>query len=84
MTGCTSAPGPAPSGRPRCWTLLVLLWLIGEGLAPSPALAQPRAAPILIGALTESWGPTPAIVGLRDGLVAMGHREDQDFVIGVR
>ena len=37
-----------------------------------------------IGALTESWGPTPAIVGLRDGLQELGYRENQDFVIGVR
>ncbi len=58
--------------------------LVGGGLVPGSAIAQQRAAPILIGALTESWGPTPAIVGLRDGLVAMGHREDQDFVIGIR
>ncbi|HXH81907.1 MAG TPA: ABC transporter substrate-binding protein [Candidatus Tectomicrobia bacterium] len=51
---------------------------------PGPALAQRRAGPILIGALTESWGPTPGIIGLRDGLVAMGYRENEDFVIGVR
>jgi putative ABC transport system substrate-binding protein len=37
-----------------------------------------------IGALTESWGPTPAIVGLRDGLIQLGYREDQDFALGVR
>ena len=37
-----------------------------------------------IGALTESWGPTPAIVGLRDGLAELGYREDKDFTIGVR
>jgi putative ABC transport system substrate-binding protein len=37
-----------------------------------------------IGALTESWGPTPAIVGLRDGLQELGYRENQDFAIGVR
>jgi putative ABC transport system substrate-binding protein len=69
------------------WSGIVLvgvLLLIGGGLRPGSALAQARVAPILIGALTESWGPTPAIVGLRDGLVAMGYREDQDFVIGVR
>jgi putative ABC transport system substrate-binding protein len=64
-------------------TVLVLL-LVGVGLGPGAPLAQRRAAPMLIGALTESWGPTPAIVGLRDGLVAMGYRENQDFVIGVR
>jgi putative ABC transport system substrate-binding protein len=39
---------------------------------------------IKIGALTESWGPTPAIVGLREGLQELGYREDKDFVIGVR
>jgi putative ABC transport system substrate-binding protein len=39
---------------------------------------------VKIGALTESWGPTPAVVGLRDGLQDLGYREDRDFVIGVR
>jgi ABC-type uncharacterized transport system substrate-binding protein len=39
---------------------------------------------VKIGALTESWGPTPAIVGLRDGLQELGYRENQDFAIGVR
>ena len=52
--------------------------LIGHGIAAQPA------RPIKIGALTESWGPTPAIVGLRDGLQELGYREDKDFVIGVR
>jgi putative tryptophan/tyrosine transport system substrate-binding protein len=45
--------------------------------------AQPRRL-IKIGALTESWGPTPGIVGLRDGLQELGYRENQDFAIGVR
>ncbi|MDO8480083.1 MAG: ABC transporter substrate-binding protein [Candidatus Rokubacteria bacterium] len=45
--------------------------------AQSPRLVK-------IGALTESWGPTPAIVGLRDGLQELGYRENQDFVLGVR
>jgi len=34
--------------------------------------------------LTDSWGPTPATVGLRDGLQALGYREDEHFQIGVR
>jgi putative tryptophan/tyrosine transport system substrate-binding protein len=34
--------------------------------------------------LLESWGPTPPIVGLRDGLEKLGYREDQDFYLGVR
>jgi putative ABC transport system substrate-binding protein len=37
-----------------------------------------------IGALTDSWGPTPYVVGLRDGLRALGYREPEQFVIGVR
>ena len=39
---------------------------------------------VKIGALTEGWGPTPGIVGLRDGLNALGYREGEQFVIGVR
>lgn len=45
--------------------------------------AQPRRL-IKIGALTPSWGPTPAIAGLRDGLQELGYRENEHFVIGVR
>ena len=40
--------------------------------------------PIRIGALTMSWGPTPGIVALRDGLLALGYREPEQFVLGVR
>jgi len=43
-----------------------------------------RARPFRIGALTVSWGPTPMIVGMRDGLLEFGYREDADFVLGVR
>jgi putative ABC transport system substrate-binding protein len=57
--------------------------LIAGGLVGGPA-AQQWAKPILIGALTESWGPTPAILGLRDGLVELGYRENEHFMIGVR
>jgi putative tryptophan/tyrosine transport system substrate-binding protein len=39
---------------------------------------------IKIGALTESWGATPSVGGLRAGLQELGYRENQDFVIGVR
>ena len=46
--------------------------------------AVERARPFLIGALNASWGPTPQVVGLRDGLLALGYRENEDFVIGVR
>lgn len=63
--------------------LVTVLMLLVGGLATAPA-ADRRAKPLLIGALTESWGPTPAIVGLRDALVELGYRENEDFVLGVR
>jgi putative ABC transport system substrate-binding protein len=61
------------------WTILVL-----QRVFVCDVGAAERKKPILIGALTESWGPTPGIVGLRDGLKELGYRENQDFVIGVR
>ena len=53
------------------------------GLVGRPVLAAPDRL-VKIGALTESWGPTPSIVGLRDGLQELGYREEKDFTIGVR
>ena len=61
------------------WAVLVLQLLFICG-----ANAAERRKPVLIGALTDSWGPTPGVVGLRDGLQELGYRENQDFVIGVR
>ena len=40
--------------------------------------------PIRIGVLTASWGPKPQVVGLRDGLIELGYREHEQFVLGVR
>jgi putative ABC transport system substrate-binding protein len=64
---------------------VVLLGIIltAGGALGSDVEAQ-RARPIKIGALTESWGATPGIIGLRDGLQELGYRENEDFVIGVR
>ena len=50
----------------------------------APSFSAERMKPIRIGVLTDSWGPTPGVVGLRDGLKELGYRENQDFVIGVR
>lgn len=62
---------------------LAALALLAALLAGAmPAAGQVR--PVRIGALTESWGPTPAFVGVRDGLVELGYREHEDFVFGVR
>jgi putative tryptophan/tyrosine transport system substrate-binding protein len=58
--------------------------VVSSVLLTRSAGAQERAGPVRIGALTESWGPTPAVVGLRDGLLASGYREHEQFVIGVR
>jgi putative ABC transport system substrate-binding protein len=62
----------------------LLLVLTAPGLLVGGAGAADRTGPVLIGALTQSWGPTPEIVGLRDGLVELGYRENEQFVIGVR
>src|SRR4029077_4377133 len=78
--------GPA-SGRPVTARRAILLALAVVLAIPGPRAwvseAQSRRL-IKIGALTESWGPPPAIVGLRDGLQELGYRENQDFAIGVR
>jgi putative ABC transport system substrate-binding protein len=60
------------------------LILLCCGLLAGYADAGERARPIRIGALTDSWGPTPGVVGLRDGLRELGYREHEEFVIGVR
>ncbi|MGH7313791.1 MAG: ABC transporter substrate-binding protein [Candidatus Rokuibacteriota bacterium] len=62
---------------------ILLLMLASTGSVNADATAAgPR--PVRIGALTDSWGPTPHVVGLRDGLVEMGYKENADFVVGVR
>ena len=48
--------------------VLVALLLSSEWLTGG-AGASERARPIRIGALTWSWGPTPALVGLREELL---------------
>lgn len=66
------------------WQMIILVLLLSSGwLAPEVSRTE-RDRPIRIGALTDSWGPTPSIVGLRDGLLELGYREDKDFVMGVR
>lgn len=63
-------------------------WLIGTlacGIAFLLSMGMAAGdGPVLIGALNDSWGPTPAEVGLRDGLVELGYREDEQFVMGIR
>jgi putative ABC transport system substrate-binding protein len=70
--------------RPLCARLLALAAGLAMVGMVEHATAGPPARLIKIGALTESWGPTPAIVGLREGLQELGYRENEHFVIGVR
>jgi len=65
--------------------MFALAALLGSGgLITRSVGAAERAGPVRIGALTSSWGPTPGMVGLRDGLRELGYRENEQFVIGVR
>ncbi len=71
--------------RPRWQCGLALLWLFaGTAFDGRSVDAAERTGPVKIGALTHSWGVTPQMVGLRDGLLALGYREGEQFVIGVR
>src|SRR5499426_4014459 len=72
----------APSYAQWCVALFVLL--VSSGLFTVDVSAEERAQPIKIGVLTSSWGPTPMTVGLRDGLLELGYRENEQFVLGVR
>jgi putative tryptophan/tyrosine transport system substrate-binding protein len=98
LTSCRAAQNsfstleylPYSSGRPdpmreilrRC--LLLFTMIVLQPLPVYDLGAAERTEPIRIGALTDSWGPTPGVVGLRDGLKELGYRENQDFVIGIR
>ncbi len=64
---------------PRWWAFVVVVLLAAPG-----AGAEPPARPVRIGVLTSSFGLSPHVAGLRDGLAALGYRENEDFVLGVR
>ena len=67
------------------WPIAVIAFLVMlSGWIPPDMSHAERVRPIRIGALTHSWGPNPAIVGLRDGLQKLGYRADEDFFLGVR
>jgi len=48
----------------------------------APALALEK--PVRIGVLTAAWGPPGGLDGFVRGLIDLGYRENEDFVIGVR
>src|SRR4051812_22958146 len=87
MRGCQSQWRIAfyiSRARRRQWSVFFSALLVSNSLITGSVVAQKRAQPIKIGELTSSWGPTPAVVGLRDGLLELGYRENEQFVIGVR
>jgi putative ABC transport system substrate-binding protein len=63
------------------WFVLLAVASATFGLVDAGAQLR---EPVKIGVLTEGWGPTPATVGLRDGLRALGYREGEQFDLGVR
>jgi ABC-type nitrate/sulfonate/bicarbonate transport system substrate-binding protein len=83
IAGTTKARGSSCRRR-WLWVGTLVVLLVGSGLLTGGVGAANRASPFLIGALTDSWGPTPGMVGLRDGLLALGYHEEEQFVIGVR
>ncbi len=71
-------------GRLWPWSIVSVMLLVSSGLLPGGTGAAERALPVRIGVLTDSWGPTPQVAGLRNGLLELGYREHEDFVLGVR
>lgn len=71
-----------PNGFESSRFFWLLLLMLSAAFPVDPGHATGR--PFRIGALTTSWGPTPMIAGLRDGLLELGYRETEDFEIGVR
>lgn len=65
--------------RPAVGLLALAVFLL-----PASALAFKAEKPVRIGVLTAAWGPPTGLEGLIEGLVDLGYRENEDFVIGVR
>lgn len=52
--------------------------LVSTALCIGAAADSERERPFQIGVLTDSWGPTPSVAGLRHGLFELGYRENKD------
>ena len=59
----------APGTFQGLMSVALVALLVSSGLLTASVDAEERTQPIKIGVLTESWGPSPATVGLRDGLL---------------
>lgn len=72
-----------PTHRWQRSAMFVVL-LAYSGLLLQGVHAAERARPLRIGVLTASWGPTPQVIGLRDGLLELGYRDHEHFFLGIR
>ena len=74
------------SPPPHRWqhVMMVVVLLVYNGWLLQGAHAAERARPLRIGVLTASWGPTPQVIGLQDGLRALGYRDYEHFLLGIR
>src|SRR5262245_36086789 len=79
-----TAPGTLPPPPHRWQHTVLCVILVAGGLGLQGAHAAERASPLRIGVLTASWGPTPQVMGLRDGLRDLGYRDPEHFVLGIR
>jgi putative ABC transport system substrate-binding protein len=68
----------------RQWQVLITVLLLSNSLFFPGISRAKRDRPFRIGVLTESWGPQPQVVQLRQALQDLGYRENEDFVVGVR
>ena len=66
------------------WRALGIALLIALTCGPPAALARDGRDRYGSAGSRVSWGWTPGFVGLREGLLELGYREGEDFVIGVR
>lgn len=72
------------NGRLHGLTRVLGLCALTAVLLHAPAQSQNLERPVRIGVLTAAWGPPAGLRGFIDGLVDLGHRENEDFVIGLR
>jgi hypothetical protein len=60
------------------WYLALVALLASSGLFTGDVSAEERVRPVKIGVLTASWGTPASVVGLRDGLLELGYRENEE------
>ncbi len=80
-TGTFIGCGSRTAGRLR-WIIVLVAILVSTPALGTETLE--RDGPINIGMLAYLWGPTADMIGVRDGLVELGNRQDEDFALGVR